>query len=337
MKTVVIGTGRMGRRHIQAVQHLGLNLTGVFDISRESLKLAHEETKVPQDRLFDDLDALFTTAQPECVIIATTADSHCTLACMAAERGAKFVLLEKPMAVSLAECDRIIETCARHKTGLAVNHQMRFMDVYSEPRRLAATEEFGGLKSMTVVGGNFGFAMLGTHYFEAFRLATGEEVAEVTAWFSDDIVVNPRGAQFQDRAGSIRATTTGGKRLYIDAGADQGHGIRVTYACHTGMLTVDALTGEMWSTVREEKHRDLPTTRYGMPAVARQWKAKPAEVVESTAGVLRELFANGDVVSGEDGRAAVAALVAAYESAENGNRSVQLSRGLDRERAFPWA
>lgn len=333
----MIGTGRMGRRHIQALQHLELDLRAVFDVNADALRLAHAENGVPEDRLFTDLEQLYASARPECVVIATTADSHCELACMAAERGARYVLLEKPMAVSLAECDRIIETCAAHGVGLAVNHQVRFMDVYAEPRHLAATEEFGGLESMTVVGGNFGFAMLGTHYFEAFRLAAGEPVAEVTAWFSDEIVPNPRGARFQDRAGCIRATTAGGTRLYIDASADQGHGIRVTYACRNGMITVDALTGEMWSSAREAQHRDLATTRYGMPATVRRWQARPAEVVESTATVLRELFAKGDVVTGEDGRAAIEALVAAYQSAEHGNAPVAVGANLDRARTFPWA
>jgi len=147
---------------------LGWDVVGVFDVSRDSLKLAQDEQAVPGEPLFDDLDRLFGDAKPEYVIIATTADSHCALTCMAAERSANFILVEKPMAVSLAECDRMIDACNRAGTKLAVNHQMRFMPQYAEPKRLLSTEAYGPFASMTVIAGNFGFSMNGTHYPEAF-------------------------------------------------------------------------------------------------------------------------------------------------------------------------
>lgn len=109
----------------------------MYDVSPESLKLAHEEQGVPTECLFRDIDELFSRIVPKCVIVATTADSHCELTCMAAERGAKLIFVEKPMAVSLAECDRMLETCARTGTKLSVNHQMRFMPQYREAQASA--------------------------------------------------------------------------------------------------------------------------------------------------------------------------------------------------------
>lgn len=337
MKAAIVGVGRMGRRHIQVVRQLGWDMVGVFDVSRDSLNLAQDEQAVPNELLFNDLDRLFGDVKPECVIIATTADSHCALTCMAAERGAKFVLVEKPMAVSLAECDRMIETCARSGTRLAVNHQMRFMEQYSIPKRVGATEAFGGLTSMTVVAGNFGVSMNGSHYFEAFRFLTEEDVVEVTAWFSPGVVPNPRGAQFEERAGSIRAVTASGKRLYVDVGADQGHGVRVVYACRTGMISVNELTGELTLSAREAQYRDMPTTRYGMPATNEQRVIRPVEVIDTSAAVLKALVHGVDSVSGEDGRRVVEVLIAAYESHERGSLPVRLDAKRDRSRAFPWA
>jgi predicted dehydrogenase len=337
MKVVVLGVGRMGRRHIQVVRQLGLELAGVFDISQDSLRLAQKEYALPSHQLFNDLDRLYANVQPECLVIATTADSHCALTCMGAERGVKYVLVEKPMAVSLEECDRMIETCKRHGTKLAVNHQMRFMEQYTEPKRLFATEAYSGLASMTVVAGNFGFAMNGTHYFEAFHFLTDENPVEVTAWFAPEVVPNPRGPQFQDRAGSIRAVTASGKRLYMEIGANQGHGIRAIYACRNGMLTVDELSGNMISSEREEQYRALPTTRYGMPAVAGQHTIQPCEVIDTSAAVIKALMSGIDNVSGEDGRRVIELLVAAYQSAEQGSAPVRLDGAIDRNRVFPWA
>lgn len=337
MKTTILGVGRMGRRHIQAVRKLGLDLVGVFDISQGSLKLAQDEEALTNDLLFDDLDKFYAEAKPQCVIIATTADSHCSLTCIPAERGAKYILVEKPMAVSLEECDRMIETCKRHGAKLAVNHQMRFMAVYTEPKQLFDTEAYGGLTSMTVVAGNMGFAMNGTHYFEAFRFLTDERLVEVTAWFSSEIVPNPRGAQFQDRAGSLRAVTASGKRLYLEIGADQGHGFQVIYACRRGMIVVDEVTRELFSTVRTEQNRELPTTRAGTQGVNNRRALPYCGAVDTSADVIRALLSGVNSVSGENGRCAVELLVAAYQSVDLGNVPVRLDGKLDRGRVFPWA
>lgn len=337
MKTVILGVGRMGRRHIAVVRQLGLQLVGIYDVNRDSLRQAQVEYGLADDLLYEDLERLYVEHAPECVIVATTADSHCALTCAAAQRGVRYILVEKPMAVSLHECDLMLQTCASHGTSLAVNHQMRFMEQYTEPKRLCATGAYGGLASMTVVAGNFGFSMNGTHYFEAFRFLTGEDPAEVTAWFSPEAVPNPRGKQFEDRAGSIRAVTGSGKRLYMEIGADQGHGIRAIYGCRNGMITVNELTGEMLTMVREEQYRDLPTTRYGMPGIEEQRSIQPAEVIDTSAAVLKAMLNGENSVSGSDGRRVVELLVAAYQSAEDGGKPVRIDGSLDRMRIFPWA
>lgn len=337
LRAVILGVGRMGRRHIQVASQAGCEVVGVYDVRSDSLVQAQTEHGLSEELLFTDLDELYGRARPDCVIVATTADSHCALTCMAAERGARYVLVEKPMAVSLEECDLMIATCSAYGTKLSVNHQMRFMEQYTEPRRLFATEAYGGLRSMTVVAGNFGFSMNGTHYFEAFRYLAGEDVQEVTAWFSSDVVPNPRGAQFEDRAGSIRATTATGKRLYMEIGADQGHGVRAVYACRTGIITVNELSGDLQTSEREAQYRDLPTTRYGMPAVEEQRTIKPADVIDSSAAVLSALMDDKDPVTGEQARRVVQALVAAHASAEQGSIPVSLDGLLDYSRKFPWA
>ena len=336
MKTAIVGVGRMGRRHIQVVQQLGFDLAGVFDVSQASLKLAQDEYALSDQILFNDLEKLYFEVNPELLIIATTADSHCTMTCMAAEQGAKYILVEKPMAVSLEECDRMIETCKRYGTKLSVNHQMRFMEQYSEPKRLFETKAFDGLKSMTVVARNIGFSMNGSHYFEAFHFLTGEDIVEVTDWFSLEVLANPRGAQFQDRAGSIRAVTASGKRLYMEISADQGVGLFAIYACRSGMITVDERTGAMFTSEREEQYRTFPTVQ-GKPTVETQHIIQPCEVIDTTAAVITALLSDVNNVSGEDGRRAVEILVAAYHSAEQGSVAVLLDGKLDRSRVYPWA
>jgi len=337
IRAAIIGAGRMGRRHIQVIRDLGLNLVGICDLNPDALSLATEEHGIKIDLHFTDAHHLLRKTVPECVIIATTAPTHCEYTCLAAESGAKYVLCEKPMAVSLAECDKMLEVCARHGTKLAVNHQMRFMEQYTEPKRIIESDAFGGLCSITVVGGNFGMAMNGTHYFEMFRYMTDEAPAEVSAWFSPGKVPNPRGPQFEDRAGVVRLISASGKRFYMDIGADQGHGVHVIYAGPYGQLMVDELSGNVKLVTRDEKYRNLPSTRYGMSEIEKIFKIKPADAIEPSRSVLNALLNKTNFPSGEDGRMAVSVLVGAYVSNENGHRPVRIDEeSLPRDRFFPW-
>ena len=337
MRAAIIGAGRMGRRYIQIIQKSRLQLTGVADLMTEALKLCQLENSLSDDLLFANLESLFLVAKPEVLIIATTADSHCSLTCMAAKLGVKYILVEKPLAVSLGECEMMINVCENYGAQLSVNHQMRFMDQYIKPKALLNSDAYGGFKSMTIVGGNCGVSMNGTHYIEAFRFMSNEDPLEVTAWFDPGIVANPRGARFVDKAGSMRVTTVSGKCLYMQIGSNQGHGLEVVYAGRNGLITVDELSGKMVSKVRRTEFKDLPTTRYGMPADITNEMISPVEVIDSTALVLSALLNDNNRVTAENGMSAVKVLVAAYMSAENNSRPVLIDNLLDHNRAFPWA
>lgn len=328
----------MGRRHVQAVRSLGLDVHAICDTSTESLALTEREHGIGPDRQFRDLADLLARVRPEGLIIATTAPTHAEYTCMAAEAGVKVILCEKPMAVSLAQCDRMLRVCREHGVRLAINHQMRFMEQYLLPKAIVEGEAFGGLTSVTGVGGNFGMSMNALHYFEMFRFMTGEAPRSVTAWFADASVPNPRGPEFQDRAGAVRLETATGKRFYLDCGADQGHGMQVIYAGPYGHVYVDELAGTLHCTVREEQYRPLPTTRYGMPALRTTHTIAPADVIAPSAAVLQALIRDDDYPDGADGRLAVAVLVGAYLSHERGHAAIDLEGDeLPLDRVFPWA
>src|SRR6185503_15856659 len=174
----------MGRRHVRSLQDLGLEIVGICDPRRESLQQTQQELGVPERLHYTDPKEMLSETQPECVVVSSTADAHCALTCLAAESGAQCILCEKPMACSISQCDEMMDACDRAGARLSINHPMRFMSYYLEPKRIMASDEFGGMTSMTVVGGNFGLAMNGTHYFEAFRFLTDEQPNAVTAWLS---------------------------------------------------------------------------------------------------------------------------------------------------------
>jgi predicted dehydrogenase len=337
MKVCVIGVGRMGRRHITAARNAGFELAGIFDLSADALATTMTECHVDKALAFDDAVRMLKSVRPDAVVISTTAPSHCEFVCAAVEAGVRHILCEKPMACSLEECDRMIAACRAAGAKLAVNHQMRFMEQYTDIKALVETPEFGGLRSMVVTASNFGLAMNGCHYFEAFRYLTNENLAGISCWFDPNNVPNPRGPQYIDRSGQLRGITASGVRLIIELGGDLGHGIEVIYGCRNGQILVDELAGFVRGIHRLPEYRDLPTTRYGMPAAEFERKIAQADVTKPTEALWRAMLAGEAYPDGEHGRHAVAALVAAYLSGEDAGRSVAIGNSLPIERKFMWA
>jgi phthalate 4,5-cis-dihydrodiol dehydrogenase len=93
---------------------------------------------------YDDIGALCADPAVEVVYIATPHQFHAEHAEIAARSG-KHVILEKPMALTLADCDRIIaavEDCGVH---LVVGHTHAFDPAVREMRRIVASGELGAL------------------------------------------------------------------------------------------------------------------------------------------------------------------------------------------------
>jgi predicted dehydrogenase len=337
MRFCVIGLGRMGRRHLQVVKNLGHEIVGIYDPNTASIDMAVQEYNLSKNIIFHSAQQMLDVVKTDALVIASTAPSHCEYVCMAAAKLVRYILCEKPLAVSVNECDRMIKACEASGTLLAVNHQMMFMEQYTKVKEMISSKAFGGLRSITITASNFGLAMNGVHYFEMFRYITGEEIETVSFWADREIVPNPRGVQYEDRSGQLRALTLSGKRLYMEIGGDQGHGIQVIYGCRNGQILVDELSGFMRVTHRKGEYLDLPTTRYGMPTEIFTRDILPADVISPTEALWRALL-NGKIYpDGFCGRHAIRALVAANLSAERGGTPVLLNANEANNRIFPWA
>jgi predicted dehydrogenase len=329
----------MGQNHAKALEGLGVPLSGLADPVEEAISQILKCLSDPKGtNCYNDLVDTLHAENPGLLVISTTADGHAAQALYAIEAGVKLVLLEKPLATSLAKCAALREASLSMGSRIAVNHQMRFMPQYTIPNKMLQSDSFGGFCSMHVVAGNFGMAMNATHYFEAFRLIANEPPERVSAWFDSESLPNPRGPQFKDVSGCIRVSTASGHRLYLDASADQGHGVQVTYMARNGRITIDELTGSMNTVVRRPEHRDAPTTRYGMPVVIEQQQIPACELVESTKAVMQALISGENYPTLADATLAVKTLVAAYHSHRQGGIEVPLASIADDDpEVFPWA
>lgn len=329
----------MGRSHAMALRELGLKLSAVCDTRQHALDIFGLEFDVPANRRFTEAAMMFGEFDHiDLVIVATTSDTHCDLTCKAAEASARAILCEKPMAVSLAQCDQMLSACKRSGSCLAINHQMRFMAHYQMVKSVVDKGKLGRLASMNVVAGCFGLAMNGSHYIEAFNYLTGSFPIEASAWFSGDRIGNPRGPNFFDQAGEFRFLTDNAERLNLAIGHDQGHGMTAIYAGAYGHIFVDELEGEAIITSRKPEHREMQMTRYGMPWDRVKQRFAPADNVRPTKAVIAALMDGNNYPDGQAGRRIVASVVACYASAENGGGPIRLSDNeAMTDRIFDWA
>jgi phthalate 4,5-cis-dihydrodiol dehydrogenase len=95
-------------------------------------------------RAYADITELCADPAVDVVYIATPHQFHAAHAALAAGAG-KHVILEKPMALTLADCDAIIAAVERAKTHLIVGHTHAFDPAVREMRRIVASGEIGRL------------------------------------------------------------------------------------------------------------------------------------------------------------------------------------------------
>ncbi|HEY0783464.1 MAG TPA: Gfo/Idh/MocA family oxidoreductase, partial [Thermoanaerobaculia bacterium] len=115
----VAGTGAMGRNHVRILSSLpGARLVGIFDPREEAAQAVAAEHGA---RVFSSVEAL--ADEVEAVVLAVPTVAHAEMGCALLERGLH-VLIEKPLAASLAEADRLLESAARSSARplLAVGH-----------------------------------------------------------------------------------------------------------------------------------------------------------------------------------------------------------------------
>jgi phthalate 4,5-cis-dihydrodiol dehydrogenase len=101
-------------------------------------------TRDQNARAYEDVKMLVRDPAVQAIYIATPHQFHAPHAILAAEHG-KHIILEKPMALTLAECDAIIAAVERHKVQLVVGHTHAFDPAVRLMREIIARGELGKL------------------------------------------------------------------------------------------------------------------------------------------------------------------------------------------------
>jgi len=137
LRVAVIGVGHLGRHHARLLGAMeGVTLTAVVDTVAERATAAAETTGA---RALTDARALL--GQVDAVTVAVPTELHKDVAMPFLEKGVA-VLVEKPMARSIAEADALIEAARASGATLAVGHTERYNPAVSTVLPLIAKPRF---------------------------------------------------------------------------------------------------------------------------------------------------------------------------------------------------
>lgn len=136
----IIGTGQILETHIKAMRDIDeISIIGICSRYPERAALFSRKYGL---RAYKDCNELFEDRDVEAVSIATSNFLHSELGILAAERG-KHVLVEKPMATSIKDAERLISTCNKNKVKLGVIFQHRFDAKVKTLHREIQAKRFG--------------------------------------------------------------------------------------------------------------------------------------------------------------------------------------------------
>jgi predicted dehydrogenase len=121
IRAAVVGTGEFGRNHARVYRELeNVELAGVYDRDQDRARAVAAEFGT---RALRSLEEVREHAEAATVAVPTIA--HAEVGCQLLEAGLD-ILVEKPMAATLAEADALLETARRGKRILQVGHVERF-------------------------------------------------------------------------------------------------------------------------------------------------------------------------------------------------------------------
>ena len=148
MKYALIGCGRIATNHILAVKNNGLELVAVCDILPEAMEALLAKHGLESDdsiaRYTNHKELLAEHPELELVAIATESGEHAHIALDCIDAGIN-VIIEKPIAMSMADADEIIRRSKERGVKVSACHQNRFNVAVQRTREALEAGRFGRL------------------------------------------------------------------------------------------------------------------------------------------------------------------------------------------------
>ena len=309
-RVALFGSGWIQDFHARGVQAHGDVLVAVANHREETGRAFAERYGIP--RVTTDWEALAADPEVEAAIVSTPNALHAPQA-VALLRNGKHVLVEKPMAISVAECDAMIAASNEGAAFLMVAHCWRFRDEVRAMRERIVAGEFGeivkthgygvhagwgpsGWFTDPALAGGGALVDMGVHAIDTTRFLLGDPApVEVSATIGTRYA---EGRYTVDDDGLVLITWDDGTNSIVESGWWQPH---------LGGLEAD-------------------TEVFGTKGYARIWPAEPPSadyehcsqpMYSAQVAEFLDAIAEGRQPrpSGEDGRVVMRVVEDAYRSA----------------------
>ncbi len=211
MKYALIGCGRIATNHVTAAVNNNLEIVAVCDVVPEKMEAILEKHNLADDKSikrYTDYKKMLEENDLELVSIATESGKHAAIALDAIDAGVN-VIIEKPMAMNMADAEEIIKRAAEKHVKVSACHQNRFNVAIQEVRKAIEGNRFGKLSHASI---NVRWNRNKGYYDQASWRGTWEEDGgclmnqcihgiDLLRWMMGDEVVEVYGAtrqQFHD-------------------------------------------------------------------------------------------------------------------------------------------
>ena len=202
VKIGVIGTGRIGKLHIENLKNLvrGTEVIAAADVFVEKSRSWIEEYGI--QFIYSDYRELLANPEVEAVVIATSTDTHAEISIAAAKAG-KQIFCEKPIDWDIPRIHEVIKAVEEAGVLFQVGFNRRFDHNFRRLREVALSGQIGDphvirvtsrdpapppVEYIATSGGLFNDMMI--HDFDMVRYLSGSDVVEVTAHGA--VLVDPK-------------------------------------------------------------------------------------------------------------------------------------------------
>lgn len=155
----IIGLGFMGKMHFRCYRALtGVELVAICDIDKAKFQNTGGTAGNIQGAdglldftgisLYDDFDKMLAEADLDVLSVTLPTYKHPEYAIKALNAGVN-VLCEKPLALSVAEGERIVAAAAKSGKRLQVGHCIRFWPEYAKTKQIIDSDEYGKVLAAT--------------------------------------------------------------------------------------------------------------------------------------------------------------------------------------------
>ena len=135
----VVGCGMISRFHARAIREIGAELVACYDRIPEAAERVAGEFGC---KAYRDFDEFLADPEIQIVTVGTPSGAHLDPA-VAAARAGKHVIVEKPLEVTTARCDEIIDACDRAGVTLSTVFPSRFHQSSQQLKRAMEAGRFG--------------------------------------------------------------------------------------------------------------------------------------------------------------------------------------------------